>query len=126
MSLLLYREHISRYMLQRETEKLFVFGDNMVRRGMGGQAASMRGEPNAVGIPTKKLPSMGPNAFLDNDDFHDWLEVAVEDFYRLLAHPGVIVWPHAGIGTGRALLRVKAPLIWAEIESWRRELELKI
>ncbi|KKL05458.1 hypothetical protein LCGC14_2605850, partial [marine sediment metagenome] len=53
-----YRDHITRQMLRDEPDTLFVFGDNMQRRGLGGQAFAMRGEPNAVGIPTKIFPSM--------------------------------------------------------------------
>jgi hypothetical protein len=34
---------------------LFVFGDNDIQRGEGGQAC-IRQEPNSVGIPTKKTP----------------------------------------------------------------------
>lgn len=40
-----YRDHITRAMLRAEPEKLFVFGDNFVRTGFGGQAKEMRGEP---------------------------------------------------------------------------------
>lgn len=63
-----FRTFIHREDLQGEPETLFVFGDNMMRKGLGGQAAAMRGEPNAVGIPTKELPSMANNAFLSEAD----------------------------------------------------------
>lgn len=46
--------HISRAYVRANRDKLFLFGDNLERRGFGGQAAAMRAEPNAVGIPTKK------------------------------------------------------------------------
>jgi len=34
-----YRKLITRPMLQQAPETLFVFGDNMLRKGLGGQAA---------------------------------------------------------------------------------------
>lgn len=109
-----FRPFIYREDLQRETETLFVFGDNMLRKGFGGQAAAMRGEPNAVGIPTKELPSMTTNAFLSDADFDRWKETSLPDWRRLFHQArqgGKIVWPEAGIGTGLAKLEENAPSI---------------
>lgn len=117
-----YRKYITRKQLQKETEKLFVFGDNLIRRGYGGQAKEMRGEPNAVGIPTKKLPLMTPNAFFTDDDFEIFLEHVKEDEEKLIRFNGTIVWPYNGIGTGRAMLRTKAPLIYKYILALRKSL----
>ena len=50
---------------------VFVFGDNMERCGFGGQAAAMRGEPNAVGVPTKWAPGSAPADFFCDDDLKD-------------------------------------------------------
>ena len=111
-----YRDHITRQMLRDEPDTLFVFGDNMQRRGMGGQAFSMRGEPNAVGIPTKKSPSMRPEAFFSDHDLVAWKIEVQHDFDRLFNHEGKIVWPDAGIGTGRAKLHLHAPKIMAAID----------
>lgn len=36
---------------------LFVYGDNDIKKGKKGQAI-IRDEPNAIGIPTKKYPSL--------------------------------------------------------------------
>lgn len=111
-----YRDHITREMLQAEPEKLFVFGDNIRRTGYGGQARDMRGEPNAVGIPTKKYPSMNENAFLTDDAILLWKQSCSDDLARLLAFDGVIIWPTAGIGTGLAELEARAPRIWRAIK----------
>lgn len=118
-----YRKRITRQMLRDEPNTLFVFGDNLVRRGFGGQAREMRGEPNAVGIPTKARPSMETSAFLHDRDLEKWLSVCRAEFNRLLSHDGPIVWPADGIGTGLAQLRDRAPAIWAELEDLRQELE---
>src|SRR5687768_3383693 len=63
------REHISREMVRGEKDKIFLFGDNLAGRGYGGQAKEMRGEENAIGIPTKKAPSNNPNAFFTDKEF---------------------------------------------------------
>lgn len=117
-----YRDFITREMLQAEPDVLFVFGDNFERRGLGGQAKAMRGEPNSVGIPTKRAPTMMARGFLKNQDFLEWISRSEVDVLRLLHHKGKIVWPKAGIGTGLARLLKNAPLIWAEIELIRIEL----
>ncbi len=118
-----YREHITREMLRAEPEKLFVFGDNMQRKGYGGQAKEMRDEPNAVGIPTKIAPSMGGGAFFTDSDLTSFVEHSAKDFRRLTEHKGIIVWPTDGIGTGRAQLKKRAPKIWWWIEGQRLILE---
>jgi hypothetical protein len=100
-----------------------VFGDNMVERGMGGQAKEMRGEPNAVGIPTKKFPHMRAGAFFTDADFDAWFAKANPKFQRLKNSNQPIVWPEDGIGTGLAQLQQRAPRIWAQLEAWRAELE---
>ncbi len=107
-----YRKFITRVMLQEEREKLFVFGDNLERRGFGGQAKAMRGEPNAIGIPTKRLPTMDPEAFLNDGDILVWLCAIYDDYQILLNHQGMIIWPAEGIGTGRARLKLSSPMIW--------------
>ena len=112
-------------MLQAEPEKLFVFWDNMIRRGYGGQAKEMRGEPNAIGIPTKKLPSMKEGSFLTDADHADWVGEVFGTILDLNDFEGVIVWPEDGIGTGRANLQNTSPLIWGAIERLKIVLEGK-
>ena len=110
-----YRDYITRLMLRAEPTTLFVFGDNLMRRGLGGQAKEMRGEPNAVGIPTKVSPNMSEAAFLSDRDFYVWSEEAGPNICRLFSHEGTIIWPKAGIGTGLAQLKRRSPLIWNTI-----------
>jgi len=117
-----FRSHITREMLQDERDKLFVFGDNFARKGFGGQAREMRGEPNAVGIVTKHEPSMNRGAFLNDGYYEIWLEKNSYDFCRLFLHKGTVVWPSAGIGTGLAQLPVRAPIIFEAIELLKEKL----
>lgn len=121
-----YEKFITRKMMQAEPDTLFVFGDNMARTGFGGQAKEMRGEPNAVGIPTKMLPDHIEEAFFRDQDF-ERAKVKIDDaFIVLFSHAsnnGLIVWPIDGIGTGLAELPERAPKIWKYIEALRKSLE---
>lgn len=120
------RKWITRGMLRAEPDKLFVFGDNMLRIGMGGQAREMRDELNAVGIPTKHSPSTGPYDYFTDDDIIRVSSAIIKEFIRLRDHiraGGTVVWPADGIGTGLADLRRRAPAIMWLIESLRTGLE---
>ncbi len=110
-------------MLKDEPEKLFVFGDNSQRVGYGGQAKEMRGEPNAIGIPTKRYPSMEEDAFYDDEYAIYWALICGKNITKLLIFGGTIIWPEEGIGTGLAQLKERAPLIWNAIERLRIGLE---
>jgi hypothetical protein len=121
-----YTKYITRGMVRAEPATLFVFGDNMRRWGMGGQAKEMRGEPNVVGIPTKWHPSSKPDSFFRDDNLDDIRAEIDEAFGRLVMHislGGSVVWPTDGIGTGLAELPTRAPLIWEYIETGRKALE---
>jgi hypothetical protein len=112
--------------LRNNPEHLFVFGDNMVRKGFGGQAMEMRGEPNAIGVPTKWAPSMSPSAFLTEADLERVKPEIDKAFERLRAHlagGGTVVLPRDGIGTGLAQLESRAPTIAALIQAHIEALE---
>ena len=109
-----HQKMIFRIDLRNNPKALFVFGDNLDRRGLGGQAKAMRGEPNAVGIPTKISPSHAENAHFTDEDFDKALLPIDEAFDRLTEHVksgGIIIWPADGIGTGLAGLPQRAPKI---------------
>lgn len=103
----------TRETIKSKPNELFVFGDNLVRMGYGGQAKAARGEPNAVGIPTKVKPDMTASAFLSDDQFDRWLEASRSAFDRIQNHNDVVNWPEDGIGTGLAKLNATAPKIFA-------------
>lgn len=118
-------DRVMRQTLQRCPQHLFVFGDNGQQRGLGGQAREMRGEPNAVGIPTKHAPSMRPSAFFTDGDLPAAQVPIDAAFARLAAHleaGGTVVWPAAGVGTGLAQLAERAPAIRAYIDEKFEEL----
>jgi hypothetical protein len=119
---------ISRSFVREHRDHIFLFGDNLVRRGLGGQAAAMRGEPNVVGIPTKKLPSNSGHAFFTDAEF-ELNKAAIDQAFERLSvicstTDQVIVIPADGIGTGRAQLESRAPLTFAYLQKRLGDLSL--
>lgn len=113
-----FRRHYIRADLRREPRTLFVFGDNMAQRGLGGQAKEARGEPNAVGVPTKWSPETNKAAYFSDVDLAGVKGVLDHIFDGLNDHlrrGGKIVWPAKGVGTGLAGLPHRAPAIHAYI-----------
>ena len=94
--------------------KLFVFGDNMLRYGKGGQAI-IRDLPNTLGIVTKREPRTGKGAYFS--DAEDEMDTLLQDIRKLwlisrcntFTH---IVFPTKGIGTGRARMKSKSPILY--------------
>ena len=102
-----YRDWINRADLLAEPDKIFVFGDNAERWGLGGQAKEMRGEPNAFGIATLYAPGKP----YDGND-RKAIKIVCDDLAALalyLRQGKIIVTPSAGVGTGLADLRNAAP-----------------
>lgn len=113
-------QYITREYVRANRNKLFLFGDNLERRGFGGQAAAMRGEPNAIGIPTKKSPSYRDDAFFSDDEFEQnkaSIDAAFAEIMRAITDSiRVIVIPSDGLGTGRAQLERRAPRTFAHLQ----------
>lgn len=115
---------ITRAMVQADRNTVFVFGDNMARKGLGGQAREMRGEPNAIGVPTKWRPSRDEAAYFTDDDSSARLfqvREAIDGAFRamqdaLSAGRNVVI-PTDGLGTGLADLPRRAPTIHRAIEA---------
>lgn len=102
----------------KNKDALIVFGDNLIRKGKAGQAA-IRDCKNAYGIPTKRLPSMNPDAFFS--DKLEEINIVQEHLdFLLKEHKNgrVIYLPTDGIGTGLARLSSKSPKINEMIQSF--------
>ncbi len=124
---IILREKILRLDLKLNPEILFVFGDNMQRSGFGGQAKEMRGEPNAVGIPTKWYPDTTLHSYFSNFDLQNAIVRRQIDlgFDKLSQHLNLdktIIFPSAGIGTGLSQLEFRAPEVLKYIEIHVRKL----
>ena len=99
---------------------LYAFGDNLAGRGFGGQAREARGEPNAVGVVTKRRQAMDEGAFLTDADLPRVRPLIEAAFARLREHleaGGEVILPADGLGTGLAELPRRAPAIAALIEA---------
>ena len=110
-----FQRIITREDIRSNPDKIYLFGDNLLHKGYGGQAASMRGEPNAIGIPTKKTPSMEESAFFSDEDY-DIAVQAIDDAFSKISKNKTVVIPSAGLGSGRAQLEYRAPKIWKHLQ----------
>jgi hypothetical protein len=113
---LTFQKFITREDMRANPNTLYVFGDNMRRVGMGGQAKEMRGEPNAVGIPTKHAPGMNETDFFSDEDISNPIvrNAIMSGFHALLHHiedGGNVIYPEDGIGSGLSQLPTRAPKI---------------
>lgn len=112
----LVEAHLSVELLRSNPDKIYVFGDNLLRRGTAGQAA-VRGEPNAFGIPTKRAPSMVASAFFsDRPDEVQAVLQALRELY-VLARTRTVVFPAAGLGTGLARMASSSPKAYQQMRS---------
>jgi hypothetical protein len=118
MPQLIYRNFISRSLMRSLPEARFVFGDNMERRGRGGQARIMRNEPNAIGVVTKRYPTLDEDAYF-YDHCEEFISAVRDDLLKVAKawEEGRDIYvPAHGLGTGLADLPRRAPklymLIW--------------
>lgn len=116
---------ISRDIVRSNPKTLYLFGDNDIRKGLGGQAKEMRGEFNTIGISTKKLPNNNENAFKTDLEFEENKNIIDNDIQRVIEawNTGLynkIVIPQ--IGVGLAKLPEKAPKTFDYLQNKFKEL----
>lgn len=110
--MILKQKYIHREDLKANRHVLYLFGDNLARYGYGGQAAEMRGEPNAVGVATKNTPKRTPDAYFYDTDFAENARIIANDLRKAFNHVrsgGIVVIPLDGLGTGLSQLSSRAP-----------------
>lgn len=106
--------------LQANPDVLFVFGDNDARVGLGGQAGEARGEPNAVGVRTKRTPGSAAGDFFSDDALDFNIALIDEDMTRItthLANGGIVVYPSDGVGTGLSEMPTRCPRTFEYLRS---------
>lgn len=114
------QKFITRQDLRDNPDKIYVFGDNEARQGLGGQAGQMRGEPNAHGIATLKMPEFWTDA-----EYYRQCQILDHDFallFRAKSEDRTIVLPADGIGTGIADLERRAPQTFQYLQNLWRDL----
>lgn len=111
--MILHQKMIHRSDLRANQGKaIYLFGDNLLHAGYGGQAREMRGEVNAIGIPTKRRPSMESDAFFSDATLDANIQAIITPFIeamRLACAGYIVVVPADGLGTGLARLPDCAP-----------------
>ncbi len=117
-----YLEYITRQDIKNNPDKIFLFGDNLKRFGYKGQAREMRGEPNSIGIITKKYPSNSAESFIYDKDFKYIKDIIDKDFASIPDNVTVVI-PLNGLGTGLAKLDTTSPLLFQYIKDKIEELK---
>lgn len=107
----LYCKWITRDMVRENRADRFVFGDNVARIGMGGQAAAMRGEWNAIGVATKWRPDNDPKSFFTDHDPRCWAHLVrdIDGVEREIERGATVIVAADGLGTGLSELPTRAP-----------------
>lgn len=112
-----FLDWITRDMLRAEPDARFVFGDNTTREGLGGQAGAMRGEPNAIGIATKRYPGGRPADYFEDNNL-GVINIVNEDIDKVVAallEGRTVYLPRDGLGTGLSELPTRAPKLHRHI-----------
>ena len=125
---ILYSGWLSVPLCRAHIEKVFVFGDNLRRVGMGGQAV-IRHMPNALGVATKRRPAMTASSFFEEGNDDD-LDAVLDDLalvYDQLRSGKTVVIPvttsgEVSLGLERARLQTKAPSIYKTISTHVEEM----
>lgn len=113
--MIIFQHRIYRIDLRANPDVLYVFGDNVDRVGLGGQAGEMRGEPNAVGVATKWIPSMRETAFFDDSDYAHISKIIDTDFeplFKAALNGKTIIIPADGLGTGLSEMPTRCPKLY--------------
>ena len=112
-------EFYTKRLLDDNPDKIFVYGDNLARKGCGGQAV-IRYSKNAFGFSTKRFPSRSIEAYYtDTEPFkvYEQVERLTQDVKELkkLSEDYVVVFPAGGLGTGLSFLQHKSPRFFSEM-----------
>ena len=100
---------------------IYVFGDNLLRVGEAGQA-SIRSCNNAIGIATKKKPSMLKSSFFSDkeyDKLEPFLKKEIDKIVSIMFSDNLdtLVFPKDGLGTGLSKLPQMAPKVFLALSA---------
>jgi hypothetical protein len=120
---------IVRSELKANPTTLYLFGDNDIRKGLGGQAKEMRGESNAIGISTKKLPANNEKAYKSDVELEENKRIITEDINKAIAEWSTgkynkLIIPQMGVGL--AELPTRAPETYKFLQQELKRLEDQI
>ena len=112
MSIEIHRGNWSINYVKNNTNKIFIFGDNDLRIGKGGQAI-IRDLKNTIGLRTKKAPNNNSSSFYSDNDYDNNIIKIEKDILNIKKEEEkgkIIVFSEGGYGTGLARLKQKAPI----------------
>jgi hypothetical protein len=117
MKVEIQKEWYSLEQCKANTNKLYVFGDNAMRIGNGGQA-QIRPADNAYGIATKAKPMTDEASyFSDQTDQADIIFLDIKELYDVYMGDietefDTIVFPADGLGTGLSEMPKRSPRLY--------------
>lgn len=94
-------EIITRQYLIENPNHIFVFGDNLLRKGYGG-AAKLRDLPNTYGFITKKYPDNKDESFYTPDEYHDIYQREIDALRGLMLVNKNVIYLISKLGAGLA------------------------
>jgi chaperonin cofactor prefoldin len=111
----------TREQVAKQTDKVFLFGDNTNDRLNtkyipSSTQAVIRGLPNAIGIDTKKDRATNNSSYFTDADFNIFKQQVDEAIQKAKNSGKTIVIPADGIGTGKAMLKEKAPELFGYLQ----------
>lgn len=112
----------------KNPDSLFVFGDNDIGKGLGGQAI-IRGLQNTIGIPTKKYPSYNTWAYYSDTEYDtnvSKIDAAIKKIILRSKKYKAVVLPEDGFGTGLADLANRAPKTFKYLKNTVEKLKTQI
>ena len=122
----IYKGNWTRADVAKQTDKVFLFGDNYEDAKNGHvpsiTQAVIRGLPNAIGVPTKIDRGTVEESYMSDYEYEDNIAAIDEAIDKALESGKTIVIPEAGIGTGKAMLREKAPRTYEHLRNRLNEL----
>lgn len=111
-TMIIFQKFIHREDLKNNPDCIYLFGDNDMRIGNGGQAKEMRGEKNVKGIRVKKSPGTKSDNYYTDKEYEKNIKKIDDDFAYIecmLQRKYIVIIPSDGIGTGLAKLKEFAP-----------------
>lgn len=119
MNIKIHKGFWTRDEVARDVDSVYVFGDNVqdsfTNYIPSSTQAVIRNLENTVGIFTKLDRHWSKDSFYNDEMFPLFamgLDVDITYLKQVLDEGKTIVFPEDGIGTGKAMLKEKAPMCW--------------
>ena len=116
-----FEDWISKKLCVENRDAIIVFEDNLLARGTANQAI-IRDEPNAFGLPTKRIQSLTHDSyFSDREDEIKAVVKALNKLRQLNKTGKTIIMPVDMTGSVLSKLNVKSPKICKIIDDFYKE-----